>query len=84
MHASVWSAIDRIAADNDLSASGLAVEIGMDCTAFNKSKRITHGKPHWPSVGTVALIIERFGLSFSDFARLVDGSTASRLQDAAE
>ena len=40
-HAQIWTAIDRLAARADLSASGLARRAGLDPTTFNKSKRIT-------------------------------------------
>ena len=45
-HDDVWRAMDAIAAENGLSASGLARRSGLDPTAFNPSKRIgPDGRP---------------------------------------
>ena len=44
-HNGIWAAVDKIAAKQGLSCSGLARACGMDPTAFNKSKRISK---HWP------------------------------------
>ncbi|PSJ60779.1 hypothetical protein C7I85_12110 [Mesorhizobium soli] len=72
-HASVWAAIDRIASDYDLTASGLAIELGMHPTAFNKSKRTgPGGRLRWPSSETIARILARVGMTFSEFGALVD------------
>ena len=38
-HEDVWRAIDTLAAENGLSASGLAKRSGLDATTFNPSKR---------------------------------------------
>ena len=49
-HQDVWGAIDRLAAENGLSASALARRAGLDPTSFNKSKRVArNGKPRWPT-----------------------------------
>ena len=58
-HARIWSAIDRLAERNDLSASGLARLAGLDATTFNKSKRAsTDGRPRWPSTESIAKILD--------------------------
>ena len=58
-HARIWSAIDRLAKANDLSASGLARRAGLDPTTFNKSKRASaDGRPRWPSTESIAKILE--------------------------
>ncbi len=44
-HERVWAAIDALAARYSLSASGLAKRAGLDSTAFNKSKRLSAGRP---------------------------------------
>ena len=41
-HTDIWRAIDRLAAQHGLSASGLARRAGLDPTTFNKSKRTTN------------------------------------------
>lgn len=71
-HADIWAAIDRLARENRLSASGLARRAGLDPTTFNRSKRVTReGKPRWPSTESIAKILEATGQSFSHFVGLV-------------
>jgi phage repressor protein C with HTH and peptisase S24 domain len=36
-HAQIWNALDRLAARNKMTASGLAKKAGLDPTTFNKS-----------------------------------------------
>jgi phage repressor protein C with HTH and peptisase S24 domain len=38
-HEDIWRALDTLAAENGLSASGLARRSGLDPTTFNPSKR---------------------------------------------
>ena len=72
-HADIWQAIDRLAAQNGLSASGLARRAGLDPTTFNKSKRTTtEGKLRWPSTESISKVLEATASSFSDFVSLVD------------
>lgn len=67
-HPEIWSAIDRLAADRKLSASGLARRAGLDPTTFNKSKRIARdGRPRWPSTESIAKILSATGITFSEF-----------------
>ena len=40
-HKQIWRAIDALAAENGMSASGLAKRSGLDPTTFNRSKRRT-------------------------------------------
>jgi phage repressor protein C with HTH and peptisase S24 domain len=71
-HADIWRAIDRLAAENGLSASGLARRAGLDPTTFNKSKRMTgDGKLRWPSTESVAKILDATGASLPEFVALV-------------
>ena len=54
-HSQIWNALDRLAARNKMTASGLAKKAGLDPTTFNKSKRITNdGRERWPSTESVA------------------------------
>jgi phage repressor protein C with HTH and peptisase S24 domain len=75
-HKQVWDGIDRLAARNKLSASGLAKRAGLDPTTFNKSKRITkQGKPRWPSTESVAKVLDATGTSMRDFVELMQGGS---------
>ncbi|MGQ0664438.1 MAG: S24 family peptidase [Pseudomonadota bacterium] len=67
-HSEVWQAIDRLAADRDLSPSALARRAGLDPTTFNKSKRIARdGRPRWPSTESLAKILAATGASIGQF-----------------
>lgn len=71
-HGDIWQAIDRLAAQHELSASGLARRAGLDPTTFNPSKRKTdQGKQRWPSTESIAKILAATGTSMSDFVRLL-------------
>ena len=76
-HKQLWEAIDALALDNGLTASGLAKAAGLDPTAFNKSKRVTpSGRARWPSTESLAKILDATGASLDEFFRLVDSSEA--------
>jgi phage repressor protein C with HTH and peptisase S24 domain len=80
-HAQVWSAIDRLAARADLSASGLARRAGLDPTTFNKSKRITSaGRARWPSTESIAKALSATGTPLDVFVGLIEqgGGAAAR------
>ena len=78
-HADIWRAIDAMAADHGLTASGLARRAGLDPTTFNKSKRITRdGKPRWPSTESVSKILEATGASFDAFTAHVTAAKGKR------
>ncbi|MYZ49617.1 helix-turn-helix transcriptional regulator [Rhizobiales bacterium L72] len=78
-HESVWRAIDALAAEHGLSASGLARKAGLDPTAFNRSKRLgADGRPRWPSTESIAKILEATGASLDDLMRLVAGRFAAQ------
>ena len=70
-HASVWGAIDALAARHGLSPSGLARQAGLDPTAFNPSKRHGHdGRPRWPSTESIAKVLAATGESLEGFVGL--------------
>jgi len=70
-HADIWQAIDRLAAQNGLSASGLARRAGLDPTTFNKSKRTTNeGKLRWPSTESISKVLDATSSSFGEFVSL--------------
>lgn len=73
-HEDIWRALDALAAENGLSASGLARKAGLDATAFNPSKRIgADGRARWPSTESVAKVLAATGAGFAEFAALVTG-----------
>lgn len=72
-HKQVWDGIDRLAAKNGLSASGLAKRAGLDPTTFNKSKRVTkQGKPRWPSTESLSKVLDATSCPMSEFVSLMD------------
>jgi phage repressor protein C with HTH and peptisase S24 domain len=76
-HEDVWRAIDTLAAENGLSASGLAKRSGLDATTFNPSKRrMPDGRNRWPSTESVAKVLEATGATLENFSSLVSGARA--------
>ena len=76
-HEDVWRAIDALAAEHGLSASGLARRAGLDPTAFNPSKRTgVDGRARWPSTESVAKVLTATGETMDAFAALVTGAPA--------
>lgn len=76
-HSDIWRALDTLAAENGLSASGLARRAGLDPTTFNRSKRcMRDGRARWPSTESVAKVLEATGTSLDDFTALVSGARA--------
>ena len=74
-HARIWSAIDRLAERNDLSASGLARRAGLDPTTFNKSKRAAaDGRPRWPSTESIAKILDATRTEIGVFLGLAEAA----------
>jgi len=71
-HEDIWRAIDSLAAESGLSASGLAKKSGLDPTTFNKSKRITpEGRERWPSTESVAKALAATNSSLDTFVQLI-------------
>jgi phage repressor protein C with HTH and peptisase S24 domain len=79
-HAQIWSAVDKLAARSDLSASGLAKKAGLDPTTFNKSKRITpEGRARWPSTESIAKSLAATGATIDQFVALIsDGKSPAQ------
>jgi phage repressor protein C with HTH and peptisase S24 domain len=74
-HEEIWRALDTLAAENGLSASGLAKRAGLDPTTFNPSKRIMpDGRARWPSTESVAKVLNATGASLEAFTALVTGA----------
>lgn len=76
-HEDIWRAIDALAAEHGLSASGLARRAGLDATAFNPSKRTgVDGRARWPSTESVAKVLAATNTGMEAFAALVTGAPA--------
>jgi phage repressor protein C with HTH and peptisase S24 domain len=76
-HEDVWRALDTLAAEHGLSASGLAKRSGLDPTTFNPSKRrMPDGRARWPSTESVSKVLNATGASLEDFTSLVSGARA--------
>ncbi len=76
-HDDIWRALDALAAERGLSASGLARRAGLDPTAFNPSKRIgPDGRPRWPSTESVAKVLDATSTGIEAFAGLITGQPA--------
>jgi len=74
-HEDVWRALDALAAEHGMSASGLARRAGLDPTAFNPSKRTgPDGRARWPSTESVAKVLNAIGAPLESFAALVSGN----------
>ena len=81
-HDDIWRALDTLAAEYGLSASGLAKRSGLDATTFNPSKRrMPDGRARWPSTESLAKVLDATGASLEQFTALVTGmrqATAAR------
>jgi len=78
-HGQIWTAIDRLARREGLSASALARRAGLDATAFNPSKRFGPGdppRPRWPSTESLTRVLQVAGLSLGEFAGLAQDAGA--------
>ena len=74
-HDDIWRALDTLAAEYGLSASGLAKKAGLDATTFNPSKRrMPDGRARWPSTESLAKVLDATGASLELFTSLVTGS----------
>ncbi len=77
-HRQVWSAIDALAQQNDMSVSRLARNAGLDPTTFNKSKRTaTDGRQRWPSTESLAKIMQATNSNMENFMALMFGDKRS-------
>ena len=73
-HRQVWSAIDALAQQNDISVSRLARNAGLDPTTFNKSKRVgADGRQRWPSTESLSKIMAATTTSVDNFTALMQG-----------
>src|ERR1700722_18931684 len=78
-HEQIWTAIDRLASRQHLTASGLAKRAGLDPTTFNRSKRYgADGHLRWPSTESLAKILEATSCSIGDFFSLLPQNQKGR------
>ena len=75
-HDDIWRALDTLAAENGLSASGLAKRAGLDATTFNPSKRrMPDGRLRWPSTESISKVLAAVSATLEQFTALVTGSS---------
>ena len=74
-HDDIWRALDTLAAEYGLSASGLAKRSGLDPTTFNPSKRrMPDGRARWPSSESIAKVLDATGASLEQLTALITGN----------
>ena len=79
-HEDIWRALDTLAAEHGLSASGLAKRSGLDATTFNPSKRrMPDGRARWPSSESLAKVLDATGASLETFTALAGEVRAKQL-----
>jgi phage repressor protein C with HTH and peptisase S24 domain len=72
-HRKIWQAIDTVAENCGLTASGLARKCGLDPTTLNVSKRTgPDGRERWPSTQTIAKVLEVAEMDLKTFGELVE------------
>ncbi len=65
----MWTALDNMAMQRKISCARLALTSGLSHGAFNKNKRIKrNGGEHWPSMRTLALVLNATNTSWIEFA----------------
>src|SRR6185437_1702713 len=83
-HEDIWRALDPLAAERGLSASGLAKRAGLDPTTFNPSKRrMPDGRARWPGTESIAKVLDATGASMEAFTALISGARALTSNQAA-
>ena len=70
-HCALWQTVNHIAEQNNVSCSRLAINCGLDSTAFNVSKRISkYGQSRWLSGDTLVKIIRTTNITPIQFAEI--------------
>ena len=73
-------AIDKVAQNQHLSASRLAINSGLNATTFNKSKRCdAYGKSRYPSFSTIAKVLNTSKMSMTEFGQICDTCRGSKI-----
>lgn len=79
-HSDIWRAIDHLAREHGMSASGLARRAGLDPTTFNKSKRTTReGKLRWPSTESISKILDATNANIGEFLSYINDDFNSNI-----
>ena len=79
-HDNIWDAIDEIAREHNVSPSRMAINCGLDATTFNKSKRCdAFGKSRFPSLRTIAKVLNEQRMSMTDFGAICDRKSNDKL-----
>lgn len=69
----VWAALDQIAEEAGLTASGLAVRSGLDATSYNVSKRKSPTKQwRWPNTGSISKTLNVTGKDWRQFGAMIE------------
>jgi phage repressor protein C with HTH and peptisase S24 domain len=80
-HSDIWHAIDVLAQERGLSASGLARRADLDPTTFNKSKRVTRdGKQRWPSTESISKVLAATNATLTEFLSYCGETSDTGLQ----
>ena len=72
-HDALWGAIERLARRRGWTLCRLATRAGLAPTAFDRSRRFTaDGRPRWPSLATIAKLLDATDVRFTEFCRMVE------------
>ena len=71
-HDLIWKSVDHISMQLRLTPIGLARRAGLDATILNKCERLRNGQPHWPSMSTIAKILNVAGLSLGQWGEVIE------------
>lgn len=78
-HFYIWKTIEYIASFKGLSLSRLAIECGLDSTAFNPCKWYgKNGIERFPRTSTIFKICNYCNISFVDFANVYERITKKK------
>lgn len=78
-HYALWTAIDDLAVQVNLSPSALAIHAGLNSCTLNRSNRTRGGTLHWPSTATIGALLAVTETSWGEFGHLVDLIERARL-----
>lgn len=79
--ADLWAAIERLAAEHNLTLADLAKRAGLPETALLSESRFSKdGQIVWPSLPDLLRIVSAVGANLRDFGALVDEGEAKSLR----